>query len=68
MELRFPYDHPSVGASPSAPAVYQCRAPINFEPQFGQFTPANALPEAMFHPITPWPLVWMASSHAKSSN
>ena len=45
-----------------------CRAPINFEPQFGQFTPANALPEAMFHQITPWSPVWMASCHAKSSN
>jgi benzoate membrane transport protein len=30
--------------------------------------PANALPEAMFHPITPWSLVWMASCHANSSN
>ena len=50
------------------PAVCRCRAPINFEPQFGQFAPANALPEAMFHQITPWSLVWMASCHAKSSN
>ena len=50
------------------PAVYRCRAPINFEPQFGHLTPANALHEAMFHPITPWSLIWIASCHAKSSN
>jgi hypothetical protein len=50
------------------PVIYRYRAPINFEPQFGQFTPANALPEAMFHSITPWSLVWIATCHAKSSN
>ena len=28
----------------------------------------ESLIEAMFHPITPWSLVWMASCHANSSN
>jgi transposase len=28
----------------------------------------KSLIEAMFHPITPWSLVWMASCHANSSN
>ena len=37
-------------------------------PHLGKLSHAGeiALPEAMFHQITPWSIVWMASCHAKS--